>query len=297
MNFLFCSDPYKHDIPHPMWTQDVDAAYKCGNIYLLDELSFQKREWSKSVRKLILSDSQTTSLIYRGWMRDMEQYEQLYLSCLEKGFTLINSADSYKRCHYFESWYDLVKDYTPHSIMIEPYNIRNIMMAILSMNCKSVIIKDSVSSQKHHWETACFIKDAADVLNITSVISEFIRLQNNVDGIQNYIIAREYIPLKKIGAHPISGMPISQEFRSFVYQGKVITTDKYWEYGQYDNVFPPDQLVQDIAEKIYTATNNKFFTIDTALTEKNKWVCLEVGEGQVSSLPDNANYDKFYQKF
>jgi hypothetical protein len=85
-------------------------------------------------------------------------------------------------------------------------------------------------------------------------------------------------------------MPLSQEFRTFVLDGKIVYTSKYWEFKGYNTSIPPDALIQSVIKKI----NSRFFTIDTAQKEDGEYTVIEVGDGQVSSLPDLSDITEFY---
>lgn len=175
-------------------------------------------------------------------------------------------------------------------------NIREILNAVRTFGDSSLIIKDFVSSQKHAWEDACFIPSGNDPIKATRIIATFVAMQQEVDGIQGGIVLREFNKLRSIGMHPKSGMPISQEFRAFVLDGNVISLSKYWEYGDYAEDAPPVSLIKKIATQITKSIGSNFFTIDMAQKEDKKWICIEVGDGQVSSLPDKGNKQEFYSR-
>jgi hypothetical protein len=48
----------------------------------------------------------------------------------------------------------------------------------------------------------------------------------------------------------------------------------------------------EVAKKI----DSRFFTMDIAKVENGGWVIIELGDGQVSGLPDNANLREFYNR-
>ena len=60
----------------------------------------------KNIVNLQIANKPTT-LIYRGWMLTYDEYTTLYQAFLSKGFTLINSPEQYRECHYLPCWYDL----------------------------------------------------------------------------------------------------------------------------------------------------------------------------------------------
>ncbi len=42
--------------------------------------------------------------------------------------------------------------------------------------------------------------------------------------------------------------------------------------------------------------NSKFFTMDVAKKKDGNWIIMELGDGQVAGLPDNADRNEFYNK-
>jgi hypothetical protein len=50
--------------------------------------------------------------------------------------------------------------------------------------------------------------------------------------------------------------------------------------------------LNEVAKKI----NCRFFTMDIAKVENGSWVIIELGDGQVSGLPDNADLYEFYYR-
>lgn len=286
---IFCSDVFDSSVPHPMWNEEARVAFSLGQIYLLDHDELLRGNTKKALRKI---PQGTGSIIYHGWMMIPEVYYNFYTELTNKGYTLINSLEQYLNCHHFENWYSLLKEMTPASVIVKSNDIKEIIKALPQFGKSSLIIKDFVSSQKHAWNQACFILNASNIPEAEKVITRFINLQNEVDGIQGGIILRKFEPLKSIGKHPKSGMPLSQEFRIFVLNGKIISNSRYWEYGEYSNNQPPNELLLKIISKISSKSN--LFTIDVAQTIDNDWICIEVGDGQVSSLPENGNKKEFY---
>jgi len=112
-------------------------------------------------------------------------------------------------------------------------------------------------------------------------------------GIEGGIVLRKFEQLEKLCNHPRSNMPLSIEYRSFVFNGKIISTSPYWEYGE-DKIDPPLDFIQNIADRVFIVTKSSLFTVDCVLKKDGSWICIEVGDGQVSALPDRANKKEFY---
>jgi hypothetical protein len=230
---------------------------------------------------------------YRGWMLKPSQYETLYNSLLKKNIELINNPREYKFCHYLPESYETIKDFTPKTRFKElksKFNIEDFQNEINQFGDKAIVIKDYVKSQKHYWNEACFIPNASDKEKVNSVISKFIELQDS--DLNEGLVFRGFVELEELTNHSESGMPLTKEFRVFVKNGEIMTIFKYWDEGDYQNVEPVIEEFKEIIPKI----KSNFFTMDIAKRKDGKWIIVELGDGQVAGLPDNADKDVFYDK-
>lgn len=66
----------------------------------------------------------------------------------------------------------------------------------------------------------------------------------------------------------------------------------YWDEGQYGELKPEYEQFLDVAKKI----ESRFFTMDIAKIQNGGWIIMELGDGQVSGLPDCADLSEFYKK-
>mgnify|MGYP003300085958 CR=1 FL=1 len=210
INFLFCN--------HPLYPKRVDMDYEpeyqeAGLNYACGLFSYEDLENGK----LSLYGEEITGLtIYRGWMMKPEMYETFFKLLEEKGIFLINSPEEYERYHTLPGWYNEFADQTVESILEKSTSLEG-----------SYIVKDFVKSRKHEWYDACYIPDIADKLNASKVITTFAERQG--ESLVGGIVLRKFVTLKQIGFHEKSGMPISEEYRIFVYAGKVHVMDNYWK--------------------------------------------------------------------
>lgn len=291
---IFCADIFDSSRPHSMWEEEVRVASNLGQIYLMDHEALLEGNIRKALRKIPTGKEE--SIIYHGWMMTPPVYELFYHGLKDKGYNLINNPKEYLGCHHISNWYPVIKEFTPKTVIVHSDNVREILDAARTFGDSSIIIKDFVSSQKHNWKEACFIPSGNNVMGAARVIATFLAMQKEVDGVQGGVVLREFIPLRSIGTHPKSGMPLSQEFRAFVLNGKIISQSKYWEFGNYAEEIPPLSLLPKIVTKIYKCIGSRFFTVDLAQKDNGEWICIEVGDGQVSSLPELGNKKEFYSR-
>jgi hypothetical protein len=126
--------------------------------------------------------------------------------------------------------------------------------------------------------------------NVKRVVTRFLELQG--EDLNEGLVFREFLTLEFLTLHSKSKMPLTKEFRLFFLQGELLHMFHYWDEGDYEGVKPDLSPFVEIAKKI----NSQFFTMDIAKIENGDWIIIELGDGQVSGLPDNADLYEFYSK-
>lgn len=272
INFIFCN--------HPLYQRKVDEDYEdeyqeAGLHHSCALFSYEDMERGK----LSLFGEDISGLtIYRGWMMKPEMYSDFYMLLEQKGIFLINTPEEYERYHTLPRWYDDFVEETAQSVWENEGNIENILLTVKQLN-GPYIVKDYVKSRKHEWYDACFIKNISDIANTTRIIRNFVERQG--DSLVGGIVLRKYMDLHQIGFHEKSGMPISEEYRIFVYSGKILIMDNYWTEKE-DVRLSDDEIswIECIAKKV----RSNFVTIDIARKDDGKLMIMEFGDGQVSGL-------------
>ena len=284
-----CASPLSSKLVDDAYTTEFKAASHLTNVHLFD---------IKKLSDLILPKVESRKLIYHGWMMPPSIYEVFYNKCKEFGYDLINSPDQYIGCHHFDRWYPALKYLTPESIIVEITNLRamtdQVARFMLENDC-GVFLKDYVKSIKHYWYEAAFIPKGADFFTIAKVLNKFFVLKELYDDLQGNLVVRKFVPLKVIGKHEKSEMPIVQEFRTFVIDNTLLPTYRYWSHDNYSSDTPAPSFIETIANKIYYKTHSKLFTVDVAQLESGSWICIEVGDGQVSAIPEHENRPFFFE--
>ncbi len=245
-----------------------------------------------ATRQIKCSDT-LQKIIYRGWMLKPNQYASLYHCLLTKNYQLINTPTQYQHCHYFPDSYPLISGHTPKTIWFPIQNQQvdydQVFNGIAAFEHSALIVKDFVKSQKHYWETACFIPLASDREKVISVIGRFVELQGT--DLNEGLVLRQFMELNDLTIHSKSGMPLKQEYRLFFLYGQLLGCYDYWEEGEYSaDEQPPLDLFKDIAKNI----ESNFFSMDIAKAKNGEWIIIELGDGQVAGLPDKVNRLQFY---
>lgn len=284
IHFIFCN--------HPLYQSKIDEDYKeeyqeAGLQHSCALFSYEDLEMGK----LSLFGEDISGLtIYRGWMMKPEMYSNFYTLLEQRGIYLINTPEEYEKYHILPGWYEDFADETAPSVWETEGNIEKALLKAERLQ-GSYIVKDYVKSRKHEWYDACYIKNISDIVNARKVITNFVKRQG--DSMVGGIVLRKFINLKQIGFHEKSGMPISEEYRVFVYAGKILIMDNYWIKKEEVSLSETEiRWIEGIAEKV----KSNFVTIDLARKEDGTLILMELGDGQVSGL-QQIDVKEFYRSF
>lgn len=294
MNILFCDNPLDNKTVDTDYEDEFVAAKENGFITQL--FSFESLTQYQDVvfaTRRIRNTDALQKIVYRGWMLKPKQYSLLYNELLKKNYKLVNSVTEYQNCHYLPDSYKFISGHTPKTIWLKVENLQvnyhQIFKEILVFGDAPLIVKDFVKSQKHYWNTACFVPSAADKDIVKSVIERFVELQST--DINEGLVIREFVELNDLAIHSKSGMPLKQEYRLFFLNKQLLGCYDYWEEGEYSiHAHPPLELFKNIASNI----ESNFFSMDIAKTKNGEWIIIELGDGQVAGIPDKANKLQFY---
>jgi len=284
VSFIFCN--------HPLYQRKVDEDYEEEYQAAVLEHSCTLFSYEDlAIGKLSLYGEEISGLtIYRGWMMKPEMYRLFYDRLEEKGIILINTPEEYVRYHILPGWYSEFKDDTACSVWEDQGTVDSALMLTEGLE-GSYIVKDYVKSRKHEWYDACFINDISDKANAERIIRTFIERQGS--DIIGGVVLRKFVQLKSIGFHEKSGMPISEEYRIFVFAGRIMIIDDYWQEDK--KVYFSGAEMHWIESAVKRLKSN-FVTMDIARREDGSLIIMELGDGQVSGLQQIKPGD-FYRAF
>jgi hypothetical protein len=134
----------------------------------------------------------------------------------------------------------------------------------------AAVVKDYVKSMKHYWHEAAFIPDVRDVEAATRVVERFLELRDA----------------------ELVGSPVLRQFERFQ-PGESRT---WWLDGRLILVTPhpdtpaiePADLSLGPVEDAVGSLSAHFVTVDVARSEDGTTRVVEVGDGQVSDLPETV---------
>ncbi|MGO9485663.1 MAG: ATP-grasp domain-containing protein [Rhodomicrobium sp.] len=274
---LFCSDPLDPRKPDQAFAGEAEAARSCGLRFCLADHDALDREHdgAKAIRRI--REEGPLNIVYRGWMLRAGDYRLLYDALAAASIKLINTPEQYSICHHAPESYPYAAAWSARTAWIDREAIcdsRAIAAALSALGSKSAIVKDWVKSQAAgYWNEACFIPDVAHHYDAMRVISRFLELQG--DSLTGGLVFREYVPLATANGQ-------IQEWRAFILDGEPLGC---WpRFSAIDAESPPDALIRAVARSIPA----RFAAADFALSQSGHWLLIEVGEGQVSSIPEAA---------
>lgn len=275
---IFPSDLKDINKPHEVFAKEYKIASGLTDTFLFDIYDLNSIKIPQD------------NYIYHGWMMPPDYYKIFYEKCHK---SLINNPQQYHFCHHFDQWYPTLFDVTAKSIIISKLlhtsDIADQIIEFMNENNCGVILKDFVKSIKHKWKEACYIPKNSSPMDVLKVLLNFINIKNSLQDFRGDIVVRKFLDLNVVGYK--DDMPMHKEVRSFIKNGEIISTSSYWLN---DNDFPIS-FIKSVADMVYKASKSELFTIDIAQKTNNDWVVIEIGDGQVSALPDSMDKLEFFK--
>jgi hypothetical protein len=203
------------------------------------------------------------------------------------GSKMINSTAQHEYVANFDYYADIADVTFPTWFALSdvPFHLRN----------APFIVKGRTNSKKQAWSRLMYAPNFAAASNIAAEL--------RCDGVlgEQGIIARQYVPLETFEISEINGMPFSNEWRIFYYQGARLAYGYYWslleDWAPVHLAMPnflaeglpfADGVAQRLIDKI------PFVVIDIARTQEGQWRVVELNDGCQSGLNDSVPADMLY---
>lgn len=147
------------------------------------------------------------------------------------------------------------------------------------------VVKGETNSKKFEWDKMMFAQNKNDVVRI------YCDLQNDSMICQQTIYIRKFVKLKTL-LIGLRNLPITEEYRFFVCNNKIISGGYYWsnyvdEFKDLD--LNPNNVPEDFLNEVISCVgkNCNFYTIDVAKTQNGNWIVIELNDGQMAGLSEN----------
>lgn len=203
-------------------------------------------------------------------------YHELEDDLKHNGSRLINSFREHSYVADLGAYVDDLAELTPRTWS---------SLDVVPRDVGPFVLKGATNSKKWQWNTHMYARTWSDAMDVYLRLSE-----DGLIGMQK-IYVREYVPLKRLWTS-LSGTPITKEFRFFVLNDTIVGSSFYW-----------DAFVQDVVEQGGTIPNPRevpesflqeamwrvkgrcpFYVIDVAQAEDDRWIVIELNDGQMSGL-------------
>lgn len=281
MNVLFCANPLNRKTVDEAYADEYKEAAKLFPCALFSYEDIERGKLS------VYGDIEGETL-YRGWMMRPELYRCFYEKLAAKGIFLVNAPDEYEKYHLLPNWYNDFKEDTPSTVWTDSPDVDK-ALSLVAGATGPFIVKDYVKSRKHEWNDACYISRIEDVAEARRVIANFVVRQGS--GLVGGIVLRRYENFRIVERHEKSGMPVAEEYRCFVFDGRIISIDGYWNRKAVD-ALSRDELAW--LNGIVARLGSRFVSVDLARKESGELMIVEIGDGQVSGL-QQLDAGRFYR--
>jgi hypothetical protein len=201
-------------------------------------------------------------------------YKELENDIINKGGTLVNTFRQHQFIADMKEWCEVLGHLTPKLYpRIE--------------DCPETgpfVLKGQTNSKKFLWDTHMFARTRREA----SIVAG--RLQEDSLLADQAIYARDYVPLVEL-TKGFNGLPITEEYRFFVYNGHVLSGGFYWASHALDlETIPkasnvPENWLRKVIHKI--GDHAMAYALDVAHKDEGGWTVIEINDFQMSGLSMN----------
>ncbi|MFH8597360.1 MULTISPECIES: GNAT family N-acetyltransferase [Streptomyces] len=276
--FLFPGDPLRPGRTDPEFARDAAAVRAIGvRGAVIDHEALVAGD---AVRAVARVPGGAGAAWYRGWMLPAERYAALAAALGERGCLLLTTPESYRAAHELPGWYETFADLTPYSRWLpcapgQPPGEAELARLAAPLGGGPAVVKDWVKSRKHEWDEAAYVPDTSDTARLAAVVGRFVDLQE--EFLTGGVVLRAFEPYGTAG-----------EARVWWVDGEPVLVGAHPDTpGQYP--VPDLSAVAPVVRAALRKLGCRFVTTDLARRTDGVWRVIEVGDGQVSGLPEGAD--------
>lgn len=190
-------------------------------------------------------------------------------ACQARGSTLLGGGDAYRYVADMRRWAADLDGLTPRT-----------WFDCLPDRPGAYVVKGAINSLKHRWDSHCF---AADLDALTGVVSRV--RADPLLGTQTLCV-RQYVALRTLAVVE-SGLPISEEYRFFVWRGQVAAAGAYWSSHPACAGLDPAVVSSSFLDQVIgrlPAHVADWVVIDVARSAAGGWIVIELNDANHSGL-------------
>ena len=248
--------------------------YRAGGPMEQEELAAAKRHFPILESRLTIQAGQ----LVIGRYSVLPFYRELEQDVLTLGARLINTYSQHLYVADLQNWVADLGDMTP----VTWSRLEDIPEE------GPFVLKGATNSKKFQWKTHMYAENRRVACEVYARLCE--------DGLisQQQIYIRKYVPLVMYFPDVV-GLPVTNEFRFFVYDGEILCGGYYWS-SHVDTLLesgiePPkvEEVPRAFLEKVTGKIGKKvmFYALDVAKTISGDWIVIELNDGQMSGLSMN----------
>jgi len=255
--------------------QEYEAVLATG---MFDTVFFDYEKWFYE-KEIVLSRKVTEKrmALYRGWMMKPEQYEEFYHALAENNIELVTNPKEYEWMHLFPNVYEQLKGDTAKMEIYPLYEKMDVEK--VKRKFSKFMVKDYVKSVKG-TEFPRYFDQEVKQEEFDLWMEVFYRYRGEL--LTGGICIKEFLNLKYYGNK-------TNEYRVFYGNHEVISISR--NSGQFLYApLPPQELIEK-----YSDLNSPYYTVDFAELEDGTWRIVEAGDGSVSGLSENQDYEQYFR--
>jgi hypothetical protein len=242
MRLLYPDDPLDQRLPDGLFLQEAEIARARGlKVSIFSFEDFERGRFSPKPRP-----APGETLLYRGWMLNLDGYARLTHAAAELEARMIVSPESYRSAHHLPSWYPLLRDFSAETLVLEEGT--DFVTALRDTNWSGYFVKDYVKSLS--TGTGSLVRSTEDIARVVAALKKY---RGEIEG--GVCVRRE------------EAYVAGSERRYFVAAGRA---------------FSATGEVPDAVTACQALIPSPFFSVDTAQRTDGVIRIVEIGDGQVS---------------
>lgn len=246
MQIIYPDDYSKTGKPDEAFEQE----YHCAQMLNIHCLLLSSEDMALGKYKFSHPFKSDSPVIWRGWMLNKDEYQQLYDAVNTHGGQMLETPEDYIQNHHIAGWYEKCKEFTPKTVITTMDT--DFESLTNQLQWPAYFVKDYVKSLT--TTRGSIAKNADEIKEILKLIAQY---RGNIEGGVSLRYVEEFIN--------------ENERRYFVLNKKI---------------FSADDEVPEFVKKVAQHINTPFYSIDVVKNAVGELRLVEIGDGQVSDIKE-----------